>query len=140
MLACLLLAGSHGYANEDLKLPNLGESSTSMFSAEFEHQLGRTWLKIFRSQVPTVDDPLLFDYLENLIFNLVTHSQLEDRRIEIVLVDNPTNLLETVTDRVTRQTIAEVLSHTDGNRSQAARLLGVSRPTLLAKMRKFGLQ
>ena len=77
-------------AVEDLKLPNLGESSTSMFSAEYEHQLGRTWLRIFRSQVPTVNDPLMFDYLENLIYTLVTHSQLEDRRVELVLVDNPT--------------------------------------------------
>ena len=72
----------------ELKLPNLGESSTSMFSAEFEHQLGRTWLRIFRSQVPTVDDPLLFDYLENLIYQLVRYSKLEDRRIEMVVVDN----------------------------------------------------
>ena len=75
---------------QELKLPKLGESSTSMFSAEFEHQLGRTWLRIFRSQVPTVNDPLLYDYLENLIYMLATHSQLEDRRIEIVVVDNPT--------------------------------------------------
>lgn len=75
---------------EDLKLPNLGESSTSLFSAEFEYQLGRTWLRIFRSQVETVNDPLLFDYLETLIYELVTHSQLEDRRIDLVVVDNPT--------------------------------------------------
>ena len=75
---------------EDLKLPNLGESSTSLFSAEFEHQLGQTWLRIFRSQAPTVNDPLLFEYLENLIYELVTHSKLEDRRVELVLVDNPT--------------------------------------------------
>jgi predicted Zn-dependent protease len=77
-------------STEELKLPNLGESSTSMFSAEFEHQLGRTWLRIFRSQVPTVDDPLLFDYLEGLIYNLITHSKLQDRRVEVVIVDNPT--------------------------------------------------
>ena len=89
-LACLVLVSSSSYSNEDLKLPNLGESSTSMFSAEYEHQLGRTWLKIFRSQVPTVEDPLLFDYLENLIYNLLTHSQLQDRRVEIVIVDNAT--------------------------------------------------
>jgi predicted Zn-dependent protease len=75
---------------EELKLPKLGESSTSMFSAEFEHQLGRTWLRVFRARAPTIDDPLLFDYLENLIYKLVTHSKLEDRRIELVLVDNPT--------------------------------------------------
>jgi DNA-binding NtrC family response regulator len=55
------------------------------------------------------------------------------------LVEDPTNLLEMVTDRVTRRTIAEVLRHTGGNRSKAARLLGVSRPTLLAKMRKYEL-
>ena len=41
LLSLLLCAGSPGRAQE-LKLPNLGESSTSMFSAEFEHQLGRT--------------------------------------------------------------------------------------------------
>lgn len=75
---------------QELKLPNLGESSTSLFSAEYEHQLGRTWLRIFRSQAPTVNDPLLFDYLENLIYRLVTHSKLVDRRVELVVVDNAT--------------------------------------------------
>lgn len=77
-------------ANNELKLPNLGESSTSLFSTEYEHQLGRAWLRMFRSQVPTIDDPLLQDYLESLIFRLAIHSQLEDRRLEIVIVDNPT--------------------------------------------------
>ena len=42
LLSVLLCTGGPGRAQE-LKLPNLGESSTSMFSAEFEHQLGRTW-------------------------------------------------------------------------------------------------
>jgi predicted Zn-dependent protease len=84
----LSIASSAG--TEELKLPNLGESSTSMFSSEFEYQLGRAWLRVFRSQVPTVDDPLLFDYLEDLIYKLVTHSKLDDRRIDLVIVDNPT--------------------------------------------------
>ncbi len=88
-LALLLSYSSHTPSTE-LKLPNLGESSTSLFSSEFEHQLGQAWLRMFRSRVPTVNDPLLFDYLENLIYKLVTHSQLEDRRIELVIVDNPT--------------------------------------------------
>tara|TARA_R110002073_G_scaffold36761_10_gene106935 strand:+ start:11154 stop:12635 length:1482 start_codon:yes stop_codon:yes gene_type:complete len=77
-------------ATDELKLPNLGESSTSLFSSQFEYQLGRAWLREFRSQVPTIDDPLLFDYLENLIYALVAHSKLEDRRIDLVIVDNPT--------------------------------------------------
>ena len=89
ILSCLLFVASAS-EGEELKLPKLGESSTSMFSAEFEHQLGRAWLRFFRAQVPTIDDPLLFDYLENLIYKLVTHSKLEDRRIELVIVNNPT--------------------------------------------------
>ncbi|MEE4660597.1 MAG: M48 family metalloprotease [Halieaceae bacterium] len=74
---------------DDLKLPNLGESSTSLFSPEQEYQLGRAWLRVFRSQAPTLDDPLLQDYLEDLIYRLVTHSELQDRRIDVVIVDNP---------------------------------------------------
>ena len=90
VILCTLLACRGAVAQtEDLNLPNLGESSTSMFSAEFEYQLGRTWLRIFRSQVPTVDDPLLQDYLEHLIYQLANHSKLEDRRIDVVIVDSP---------------------------------------------------
>lgn len=85
------MLATKGFAiTDELKLPNLGESSTSMFSSQFEYQLGRAWLREFRSQVPTVEDPLLFDYLENLVYTLLTHSKLEDRRIDLVIVDNPT--------------------------------------------------
>ena len=62
------------------------------------------------------------------------------KSVRQALAGEPTDLLEGVINRVTRQTIAEVLRHTGGNRSRAARLLGVSRPTLLAKMRKHGLR
>ena len=77
-------------ATEGLKIPNLGASSTSLFSADYEYQLGRNWLKMFRSQAPMVNDPLLYSYLESIVFDLVTHSDLQDRRIELVIVDNPT--------------------------------------------------
>jgi two-component system nitrogen regulation response regulator GlnG len=56
------------------------------------------------------------------------------------LVDEPTDLLQSLTDRVARRTIAEVLKHTGGNQSRAAEVLGISRPTLAAKMRKLGLR
>jgi len=60
--------------------------------------------------------------------------------LRLAVADGDGNLLEAITTRVVRQTIEEALRHTGGNRSQAARLLGVSRPTLLAKMRKHGLR
>jgi DNA-binding NtrC family response regulator len=49
------------------------------------------------------------------------------------------DLLATAVDHVSGRLIAEVLEITGGNRSRAARLLGMSRPTLLAKLRKYRL-
>lgn len=94
-LAAWLLMGSlaataAGADDGGLKLPELGDSSSSLISGRQEYELGRAWLKVFRSQVRTVNDPLLQDYLENLIYQLAVHSQLKDRRLEVVVVDNPT--------------------------------------------------
>jgi predicted Zn-dependent protease len=90
LLCCLCTLLPARAANEDLKIPNLGESSTSLFSADYEYELGRMWLRSFRGQAPLVTDPLLYSYLENLVFELAQHSELQDRRIELVIVDNAT--------------------------------------------------
>jgi len=90
LMYCLASVVAVSAANDDLKIPNLGESSTSLFSADYEYELGRMWLRGFRGQAPLVTDPLLHSYLENLVFELVQHSELQDRRIELVIVDNPT--------------------------------------------------
>ena len=91
LLACAVTISPWSWsATDDLKIPNLGESSTSLFSADYEHQLGRMWLRSFRGQAPIKNDPLLHSYLDSLVFELVQHSELQDRRIELVIVDNPT--------------------------------------------------
>ena len=91
LLICgALLSPSSRAVTEDLKIPNLGESSTSLFSADYEYQLGRMWLRSFRGQALLLNDPLMHSYLENLVFELVQHSELQDRRIELVIVDNHT--------------------------------------------------
>ena len=50
------------------------------------------------------------------------------------------NAFEHVLDTVARGTIAEALEITGGNRTRAAKLLGLSRPTLIAKIEKYGLK
>jgi two-component system response regulator HydG len=39
-----------------------------------------------------------------------------------------------------RERIVEVLRETGGNKSQAARILGITRVTLRAKMRRYGIE
>jgi predicted Zn-dependent protease len=76
--------------SSDLQIPDLGDSSSSLFSSQQEYQLGRGWLMAFRNQAPIISDPLLTDYLEFLIYQLASFSQLQDRRLELVVVDNKT--------------------------------------------------
>jgi DNA-binding NtrC family response regulator len=49
-------------------------------------------------------------------------------------------VFETCMDRFASLLISEALDLTGGNRSQAAKLLGISRPTLLSKIDKYGLK
>lgn len=72
----------------DIKLPLLGDSASGIVSKQQEYQLGRTWLKAFRSRVREHDDPLMQQYLEQLLYNLATYSDLEDPRLELVIVNN----------------------------------------------------
>ncbi len=90
LIANLLCADVVAAADNPVQLPELGDSASASFSTQQEYELGRAWLKMFRSQVQTVSDPLLQDYLEYLIYKLASYSPLKDRRIEVVIIDNPT--------------------------------------------------
>jgi len=59
---------------------------------------------------------------------------------EALTAKDTENLFETCMDRVATALVSEALSLTDGNRSRAAKLLGLSRPTLHTKIEKFGLK
>lgn len=74
----------------DFNLPELGDASSALVSPQKERQLGQTWLRMYRSQVPTFSDPQIYTYVESLLQNLAQHSQLKDRRLELILVKNPT--------------------------------------------------
>ncbi|MBW1917395.1 MAG: sigma-54-dependent Fis family transcriptional regulator [Deltaproteobacteria bacterium] len=54
--------------------------------------------------------------------------------------DTETNIFDALIDRFASLIIQEALDLTSGNRSQAAKLLGLSRPTLQAKIDKYRLK
>ena len=84
VLACLLAPPA--LASD---LPSLGDSSSSIVSPEQEHQLGRAWLSILRGQVRQLEDPLLKEYVERSVYHLAQTSQLNDRRLEFILLASP---------------------------------------------------
>lgn len=77
-------------ARAEIELPMLGDTTSGLISLAQERELGKSWLRLYRSQVPTSSDPLLINYLEQLLERLLPYSQLEDKRIDLVLVENHT--------------------------------------------------
>jgi len=59
---------------------------------------------------------------------------------QALLAGEGDNLFEVFMDRFTSLVISEALDLTNGNRSRAAKLLGISRPTLLSKIERYRLK
>ena len=87
-MTLVILSQSSALAAE-IKLPILGDATSGIVSKQQEYELGRTWLKAFRSRVREHDDPLMQQYLEQLLYNLATYSDVEDPRLQLVIINNP---------------------------------------------------
>lgn len=70
-------------------LPSLGDTTSGIISQQQEYELGRTWLKVLRSQTPMISDAQLKDYLERLIYRLAAASELKDHRLAPLVIDSP---------------------------------------------------
>ena len=89
-MACAAAALAASSGSNDIELPVLGDTSSAMISPVQEKILGQRVLKAYRAQVPTSSDPLVIDYLEGLINRLLPYSQLDEKRIDLVVVKNDT--------------------------------------------------
>lgn len=76
--------------NAPFALPELGDSASALVSNEEMHELGQNWLRQFRARVPESQDPLMYDYLHNLLEKLANSSALDDKRLDVIVVKNPT--------------------------------------------------
>jgi two-component system response regulator HydG len=76
------------------------------------------------------------DYLGDEEFVLVFRNKPEEERSEQVEAKGPANLL---LEEVEKTTILNTLDAAGGNKSEAARRLGITRRTLHKKLKKYGL-
>lgn len=128
LIVGLMLGTASSYA--EIELPTLGDTSSITISPIQERILGQKWLRVYRSQVPTSSDPLIINYLEQLFDRLLPYSQLEDKRLELVVVENeslnafavPGGIIGIHTGLLnyakTENQLAAVLSHEMGHLSQ----------------------
>lgn len=70
----------------------------------------------------------------------LAHAIVRQRLRQTLTSGDGTDVFETYMDNFASLLISEALDVTGGNRSRAAKLLGISRPTLLAKIDKYRLK
>ena len=81
-----LFVGLISSVEEDL--PTIGDASSSVISVASEYNLGRLYIAQLRRNLPEYIDPITQDYAEHLVYRLSEFSQLTDRRLEIILIDD----------------------------------------------------
>jgi DNA-binding NtrC family response regulator len=71
--------------------------------------------------------------------HIVSTSATKGEAADFLVIDAVAQPVPESLEAAESRHLAAVLQYTDGNRRQAALLLGVARSTLLAKIRKYGL-
>ena len=69
------------------ELPALGDSASAFVSPQQEHELGRLWLRQLRAQATVINDPLAVQFLEELMYRLIPHSEVQQKEFEFIIVD-----------------------------------------------------
>ena len=72
---------------KDLNLPSLGDRVSGVISVEQEKILGQGFLEQVYAQAPLINDPIIQEYTELLIYRLSETSQVQDRQFTIILID-----------------------------------------------------
>lgn len=82
----LLLGVTVQQANAS-ELPALGNSASGYVSLQQEYQLGRLWLRQLRAQASVISEPLAVQFLEDLMYRLIPHSEVQISDFEFIIVD-----------------------------------------------------
>ncbi|MCG8669454.1 MAG: M48 family metalloprotease [Pseudomonadales bacterium] len=88
MIAFLMIAPQLANASSS-ELPTLGDRSSGIVSPDQEYRLGRAWLRQLRAHVPTVEDPLIYDYFEHLLYLLASNSDLTSPNLALAVINSP---------------------------------------------------
>lgn len=69
------------------QLPALGDSASSLVSLQQEYELGRRWLRQLRANTTPLDNPLMQEFVENLVYKMLPYADMPQRDFEFILID-----------------------------------------------------
>jgi len=87
ILAGILISQGVLSQDKDLNLPSLGDRVSGVISLEQEKLLGQSFVEQVYAQAPLINDPVIQEYTELLIYRLSESSQVNDRDFTVILID-----------------------------------------------------
>jgi beta-barrel assembly-enhancing protease len=76
-------------SSESLQLPSIGETSAGLISPSEEYSLGQELIRLYKANMPLSSDAFLEAYLSELLQKVSIYSELADKRLELLVIDNP---------------------------------------------------
>ena len=83
------LLNSFVQEKKQLQLPELGDRVSGAVSSAQEKAIGEMFLMQAYANAPLINDSIIQEYTELLIFRLSENSQVQDRYFNILLIDDP---------------------------------------------------
>jgi predicted Zn-dependent protease len=89
LIICFFLLNSSAQEKKQLQLPELGDRVSGAVSSAQEKAIGEMFLMQAYANAPLINDSIIQEYTELLIFRLSENSQVQDRYFNILLIDDP---------------------------------------------------
>ncbi|MGB1950028.1 MAG: M48 family metalloprotease [Marinobacter adhaerens] len=74
---------------QDSTLPSIGGAGGGLISEQQETEIGRQVMVSIRRSAPQISDPLVYDYLHDVIYRLVPSAPLKNRDLTLAIIDSP---------------------------------------------------
>ena len=89
ILALMCTAGAALAEISSLDLPDIGDSSGSVVSPEYERRLGNAFLRQIRQQAPVIYDPEVEEYINTLGYKLASNSDRNTQPFTFFVIKDP---------------------------------------------------
>lgn len=89
LIICFFLLNSFAQEKKQLQLPELGDRVSGAVSSAQEKAIGEMFLMQAYANAPLINDSIIQEYTELLIFRLSENSKVQDRYFNILLIDDP---------------------------------------------------
>ena len=86
VIAALPITGAQA---QDSTLPSIGGAGGGLISEQQEAEIGRQVMVSIRRSAPQISDPLVYDYLHDVIYRLVPSAPLKNRDLTLAIIDSP---------------------------------------------------